>query len=345
MDDFTTRTAVYALTAHGAALAEALADSLCADLYVLGRYAGPRAISFDSLTALVREDTFARYPEHVFVAAAGIAVRIIAPLIVSKTSDPAVVVLDQAGRYAVSLLSGHLGGGNDLAARCAAITGGRPVITTATDVEGVPSVDVLARDRGLRLANAEAIKGVNAALLDGRAVQLHDPEGWLGVAYDPAFQAVAADVWEQGAPGVWVSWKYDCPDPAALRLYPPVLHLGVGCRKNVPGQEILEHVIRVFQENDLALESVVDLGSAEIKRNEPGILEAAAALGAGLHFFAVDALNEVAVPNPSERVEARLGAGSVAEASALLLARGGRLLVTKTKTERVTLAVAGRSAC
>ena len=112
-------------------------------------------------------ETFPLYRQHVFIAAAGIVVRAIAPHLRSKRVDPAVVALDQRGKHVVSLLSGHLGGANRLAEEVAAITGGVPVVTTATDTEGVVSIDLLAEEKGLVLSNPEAVKGVNMALLQG----------------------------------------------------------------------------------------------------------------------------------------------------------------------------------
>ena len=119
---------------------------------------------FGSLTEMVAA-SFRRYEGHVFIMATGIVVRTVAGLLVHKTEDPAVVVVDDRGMFAISLLSGHLGGANRLAGEVAAAIGAQPVITTATDMNAVPAIDVLALELGLRIENPNAIKTVNMALL------------------------------------------------------------------------------------------------------------------------------------------------------------------------------------
>lgn len=332
--------AVYALTGQGLKLAQHLAIDLGGTVYALHRLAEGAVKSFESLPSLI-ESTFTEYDGHVFVAAAGIVVRSIAPYLVSKESDPAVVCLDQEGRFAVSLLSGHLGGANDLAIQCARSVGGQPVVTTATDSAGVLSMDMLAAARGLAIGNIDRIKIVNGALLDKRIVQVFDPDNRLGLAGNPRFSPVGRQGdWKKGAPGVWVSWRENCPDEDALRLHPRVLHLGVGCRRDVGVQEIMEHVQSVFETKGLALKSIASLGSVEAKRDEWGLLEAAAELNVTPVFYSTKQLGKVGVPSPSERVQVHMGVPSVAEASALLSSGGGVLIVDKEKTSTVTLAVA-----
>ena len=336
--------AFYTLTRRGLDLAQGLASKLGGTVYALRRHAEEvGAHPFDSLPDLVGE-TFARHPGHVFVAAAGIVVRCIAPHLRDKMHDPAVVCLDQEGRFAVSLLSGHLGGGNDLAARCAEILGGQAVITTATDGAGVPSLDVLAAERDMTIGNPDRVRTVNGALLDNRPVQVFDPAGALGLAGDGRFIEISdpAD-WKQGEPGVWVSVQDDCPDSDALWLFPRVLMLGVGCRLGVTTGEILSHVRTVFDERGLSMDAIGGLATVEAKRGEAGLLEAAEALGVKPVFYSTEKLEAVSVPNPSGAVFARMGVSSVCEAAALLLSEGGELLVEKVKTPTVTLAVARRA--
>lgn len=336
----TTHIAIYALTGQGLKLARRLAVDLGGTVYATRRLAEGAVKPFDSLSALL-EGTFTSYSGHVFVAAAGIVVRTIAPHLQSKDVDPAVVCLDQEGRFAISLLSGHLGGGNELAIECARSAGGQPVVTTATDSAGVPSMDMLAAARGLAIGNIDRIKTVNGALLDNRPVQVFDPDNRLGLAGDARFTPVGRlGGWKQNIPGVWVSWKENCPDDDALRLYPRVLHLGVGCRRDIAVQEIMEHIQSVFEAKGLALKSIASLGSVEAKRDEWGLLEAAAELDVTPIFYSTKELGKVGVPSPSDRVQVHMGVPSVAEASALLSSGGGVLIVDKEKTSTVTLAVA-----
>lgn len=338
--------AIYALTRQGLVLAKRIAATLDGTVFVARRLADATTTrSFDSLPELVAK-TFDQYDGHVFVTAAGIVVRCIAPHIRSKETDPAVICMDQEGRFVISLLSGHLGGGNELATRCAAIVGGQPVVTTATDSAGLPSLDMLAAAKGLVIGNIDRVKVVNSALLNKQTVQIFDPEGCLGLTDDAHFvQRGDRNEWQQGKPGVWVSVRNDCPDTTALRLYPRLLMLGVGCRRGIVKDEIVRHIRNVFAAADLAIEGIGGLASVDAKSDEPGILEAADTFAVDPVFYEKKRLDSVDAPNPSGTVMRRMGVASVSEASALLLSDGGSLLVEKTKTKTVTLAVARRKIC
>lgn len=331
--------AIYALTARGVELARKLSADFGGEVYVLRRYEEDGLLPFDSLTELVGEN-FARYDGHVFVAAAGIVVRCIAPHLKSKDVDPAVVCLDQEGRFAISLLSGHLGGGNELADRCAVVTGGQSVVTTATDSAGVVSMDMLAQSKGMSIGNIERVKVVNGTLLDKQVVQVYDPDNLLGLAGNELFEIMSKDAWKTGNPGVWVSVYDDCPDADALWLYPKNLMLGVGCRRGVPADDIYDHIRNVFDLTGLSMDAIGGLGSIDAKSDEEGVLETASALNVEPVFYPRETLDKVEAPNPSGTVMRRMGVGSVSEAAALLLSEGGELLVEKTKTKTVTLAVA-----
>lgn len=346
-------TAIYALSVQGLTLALRLAAGLDAGapgesvsgvvVYAPKRLAAgtPGAVAFGSLGALVAE-TFARFPRHVFVGATGIAVRAIAPLLSHKTRDPAVVVIDLAARFAVSLVSGHAGGANRLACELARLTGATAVITTGTDAAGLPAVDDLAAAKGMSVANASAVKAVSAALLEGRPVQLYDPEARLLDGDDAGglFVPTRPEDWDPQAPGVWCHWRGGGAHPNTFRAYPRVLCLGLGCRKGVETREILAHVERVFARQGLARQSVAAVATASIKRDDPGICAAAAALGPEVVFYEPEALARVEAAGQSETVKRRTGTGSVCEAAALLLSGAAELVVEKVKSTSVTCAVA-----
>lgn len=335
------RTALYAFGAQGLELALSLAPRLGAHVFAPARLAHAEVTPFSSIYTLLA-GTFRSYGRHVFVGAAGIAVRAIAPFLRGKALDPAVAVLDQQARFAVSLLSGHLGRANELARELAALTGAQAVITTATDVRGLPPVDGLAAEKGMAVANLPAAKAVSAALLEGRRVQAFDPEGRLLGEDDAGGLLVptAPEDWNPDAPGVWCHWRAGGEHPAAFRAYPRCLCLGLGSRKGTPVGEIRAHVCAVFAQEALAMQSLAAVGTADIKRGDPGLCEAMHSLGAEVVFFAPEALAAVDAAGQSETVKRRTGTGSVCEAAALLLAAGGPLVAAKSKTSRVTCAVA-----
>jgi len=338
-------TAVYALTSQGAVLGRLIARELNGELFVHGRCALEGDLNgFGSLRDLVREQFF-EYQHHVFIAAAGIVVRTIGPLLGSKEHDPAVVVLDQAGRYCVSLLSGHIGGANQMAGMVASITGGRAVITTATDTAGLPAIDMVAKEQGLVIGNISAVKKISGAMLAGEPVRLFDPENrlrfqnahfrnnlFVGLDNLPDRQAKSS--------GIVVTWQKRTPGLNELLLHPCCLIAGVGCNRDTPAHDIIELIHQVFQENSLCLKSLKGLASIDAKRDEKGLLKAVRALKTEIMFFSAPDLNGVEVPNPSTTVKFYMGVKSVCEAAAILASNRGRIIVSKTKTKNVTVAVA-----
>ena len=339
------KTAIYALTHQGAGLGKTLTEKIEGDLFLPSRIADAYGgIPFNHLMEAVAEN-FSQYPGQIFIAATGIVVRSIAPHLRSKDSDPGVVVLDQKGRYVISLLSGHLGGANALAREVAQLTGGEAVITTATETEGVPSFDLLAKERNLFIANLGAVKRINMAVLEGRPVQVFDPEDRLGLKNmdmpglieDRVEEEVQCDI---ETPGVWVTWGRKTPSGDMLLLHPRCLVAGIGCNSGTTKREILELIKATFQKNSLALESLKCISTIEEKRDEKGLIDAALELGVPLIFADPSEIKSIDVPHPSSVVERHMGVSSVCEATAILKSGKGRLLVPKTKGLNVTLAVA-----
>ncbi|ABB39975.1 precorrin-3B C17-methyltransferase [Oleidesulfovibrio alaskensis G20] len=361
----TSRLCVFALTPQGIQLAARLCPHLQADLFLPHRLAGladsttaPRTERFLRLADAVRH-AFSIYDGLIFIAACGIAVRSIAPLLQGKDRDPAVVVLDQQGLHAVSLLSGHLGGANALACRIAAMTGGTPVITTATDTEGLPSLDLLAAENNMAIARLTAVRHVNAALLEGRQVAVADRHDLLKLKNHPCGLFIHTDEHSldnryAALPSVLVTIHASAARRAPadrLVLHPRILHAGLGCRKNVPAPRAAEHLLRLLEAHDITPLALASLASVEAKRAEPAMHEASRRLGVPVIFFSSAALAAIAVPNPSSRPLKAVGTPSVAEAAALLAARtnnecrctqhaAAHLIIPKAADGDVTAAVA-----
>lgn len=296
--------------------------------------------------------TFRSYRGHIIIGAAGIAVRALAPLLRHKSEDAPVIVLDAGGRHAVSLLSGHWGGGNALARHVARLLGGEAVITTASDAlhGGPPALDELARAAGLHILDWEKLPRVAAALLEGDEVPLRDPLWCLPEARAPRFRR-EADSASGDIPLVHIHWQRTPPAPGLLRVAAPLLHAGVGCRRGVAAADVVDAVRAVLTEHGLEPAALADLATVTEKAAEPGLAEAARRLGVPLLAFPADTLAQVPVPNPSEAAGARFGLApfSVCEGAALLAAQGTRpgakavLLEPKTVFGgRITVAVALR---
>ncbi len=336
--------AVYALTAPAAATARRLAAGLeGARVFLPRRLAGLGEEGFTRLAEALAAN-WSAYGGHVVVAAAGVAVRAAASLLEHKAIDPAVVVLDGSGRFAVSLLSGHLGGANDLARAAARITGGQAVITTASDAAGLPSLEALAAELGWRVESLAPLAAVSRELVEGRAVAVYDPEARLWPALAPwpgsfAARDTAPPAGDTG-PGVWVGWSEPAPGGGWLALRPPCLVLGMGMNRGTGADELEELARSLLSGAGLSALCLARLASAELKRDEPGLLELARRLELPLKFFESSRLKQMKVPHPSRVVERHLGTGSVCEAAAMLAARGGRLLAGKQKSRNATAAVA-----
>jgi len=347
--------AVWALTPNGRKLAETISREMPvdADVYLSHNIGGTRdgRFRFQKLGEAIQRE-FKRYSGHIFIMSTGIVVRLIAPLIVHKTEDPAVVVVDDGGHHAISLLSGHLGGANQLARQTAAAIGARPVITTATDVNQVPAIDMLAKEKGLSIENPEAIKIVNMALLTGNNVMVCDPYNFLADALPTAVrlepdELVAhcttnseAEDFEDAAYVLVTDHTFDLPT-AVLVLRPASLVAGIGCNRNTEAAEILAHLAQVLADHGLASSSLRGIASIDVKADETGLITTAQRLELPLAFFGKQELNQVdTIQNPSKIVEQHVGVKSVCEAAAILASGNGKLIVPKQSTKNVTVAIA-----
>ncbi|MGY5007924.1 precorrin-3B C(17)-methyltransferase [Streptomyces sp. 900105755] len=260
---------------------------------------------------------FAECEQLVCFLATGAVVRLIAPLLGQKATDPGVVCVDEGGRFAVSLVGGHGGGANELAREVAGLLAAQPVVTTATDSVGLPGLDTL----GFPVEGSVAT--VSRALLDGEPVALRAELAWplppLPLAEEGAFAVRLTD---------------RAVEPAAheVLLRPPSLVVGVGASQGAPVDEVLGLVGTALRDAGLSPRSIAELATVDAKSGEPGLVEAAARLGVPLVTYSAEELAAVQVPNPSDAPLAAVGTPSVAEAAAL--ARGGELLVPKRKSQR-----------
>ncbi len=271
----------------------------------------------------------------VFIGAAGIAIRLVAPFLQGKTVDPAVVVLDEEGRFVIPLLSGHVGEANALARQIAAYTGGVAALTTATDVKGVFAVDSWAVSQGLHIANPGRIKEVSRRLLAGENIKMFSRYPIRGAA--PA--GVTVTDWDLDAQ-VGISHEVS-KDEAALHLIPPVVAAGIGCRKGTSKDAILSALEQTLEIHEIHPLALCRICSIDLKKKEPGLLEACRELGIPLETFSSEELGNLPGEfSPSAFVKEITGVDNVCERSALLGSRGGRLIAPKQIAGGVTVALA-----
>lgn len=338
--------AIWALTETGARLAQEIEGGLPGSTIFLPHRIQALEIPgerFERLQTSVG-NRFRRFGGHVFIMSSGIVVRMIANHLEHKTTDPAVVVMDEQGQHVISLLSGHVGGANALTRLIAAVTGAEPVITTATDVHGLPAVDLMAKAHGLIIENPEAIKAVNLAILEGRALNLHDPyavfENSSGNIDWLSWHKGARD-WKSAGPGVYIDHKQAILPETVLVLRPKTLTAGIGCNRGTSVAEIKHLLEGVLADHGLSKRSLDAIASIDLKREEPGILKTARDLGCRTFFYTKEELNRVeGISRPSEVVRKHTGARSVCEAAALISSNMGKLIARKQKTKNATVAIA-----
>jgi len=270
----------------------------------------------------------------VFVGSVGIAVRAIAPYVRDKSEDPAVVVVDEQGRYAIPVLSGHLGGANDLARRIAQLCGAQSVITTATDLNGLFAVDSWARHQNCALSDPKRVKDISGRLLAGGQVSFRSDRPILG---DPPQGVVRAE----GEECDFCLTVYR-QETDALFLIPRIAVLGLGCRKGTSQEAIEGAFSALLERTGLWEQAFCQVCSIDLKREEPGILAFCRDRGIPFTTYPAGALAQAEGEFfSSERVARITGVDNVCERSAVL-GSGGALIQRRTAGDGITMAVALR---
>ncbi|MBP2654506.1 MAG: cobalamin biosynthesis protein CbiG [Firmicutes bacterium] len=347
--------AIISVTKNGAVLADKLAKNMGmpVDVYArMGREAGATVLRYDSLSRLIA-DIYLRYDGLVFIMAAGIVVRVLAPHVRDKRFDPAVVVLDEAGEHVISLLSGHIGGANELAKMIAEIIDARPVITTATDVMNKPAADLLAVRMGLEIEPFDKMKAINAAIANGERVafaidrDLVKRDHYVRLAGELGVERVVdleelADSDSYDAAVLITDKEYSLEKPHVF-LRPATLAVGIGCRLETDSEQIdsaLEHACKRIGRSK---RSIAIIGTARAKKDEVGLLAVVQQLGVPLEIFSNEDL-EACIENyqldTSMFVKAQIGVGNVCEPAALLGGQTDKLLLPKTIYGKTTVAIA-----
>lgn len=323
------KTAVIALTAGAKTLAGILSSSL--DECTL-------SCPQDGVAAEIRR-LWQEVDGLICIMAAGIVVRSIAPLCRDKKTDPCVVVLDEKGEFVISLLSGHLGGGNALARKIARITGGSPVITTASDVTGHTALDLWVEGNNLIVANPERLTALSARLINEGTLSVFSDQSMAGLPADFCRQEKTEDADIVISPFYPVRYKQ-------LLLIPRNLFIGFGCNRGTTSAEFESALDDLCTAHRIDPRAIAGFASIDLKNDEEGLLAFARKNQRPIRFFSKDELNTVTGITVSEVVLRITGAKGVAEPAAVLAASSdcgaGKLLVRKRKWKNVTAAVAAQ---
>ncbi len=272
----------------------------------------------------------------IFVGAVGIAVRAIAPLLKNKTTDPAVIVIDELGRFVIPILSGHIGGANDFANKIADLILATPVLTTATDINDVFQVDTFAIKNNYAILNPEAIKYISSSLLEEREVGLCTP---FEIAGELPKNIVLKD---SGDIGIFISSELNKrPFRRTLHLLPKCFHIGIGARKNISFESLEEFLLEILSCNFIQLEGIATLSSIDLKKDEDAIVKLSKKYNIPFLTYSIDELKcYEGLFSRSDFVKNTIGIGNVCEISAYVSSKRGKIICNKTIKDGITIAIA-----
>lgn len=291
-------------------------------------------IKISSLTKNIYEESQA----IIFISATGIAVRMISPYIKNKKVDPAVVVIDDQGKFIIPLLSGHLGGSNELSKKISEIfPKSTLVMTTASDSRGFTSPDLFAKDMGFCFYNEEKLTEFTSAMVEGEEIYLYS-EVEINWDYSNFTRIYSLENMKDSQKLIYISSKKISGKYNYLQIIPKNLHLGIGCRRGVSSKLMRDFIEEVFKDNNLLPEAIESISSIDLKSDEQGILELAKNYKAKTIFYSQEDLKKVEdMFEISEFVRKTVGTSSVAEGSCYLTSRN--IIVDKKIGPSMTLAI------
>ena len=345
------RCAVFTATPRGTKTALRVRASLDAsvDIFIKAGQEMPAEVRVYERLAPQVAAAFRQYDALIFIMATGIAVRMIAGSLKSKLEDPAVLVLDEEAQHVISLLSGHIGGANELTRELAASLGADPVITTATDVQKKLAVDVAAARLALRPSPKEQIKRFNSAVLDDAAIRYVIDENLARASFykkrldDMGLTALfGRELPSKEGLTAFITADESVRREDVICLVPRRLVAGIGCRRGTEMSEIRAALEAALTKIGRSIADVSLLASTEAKADEAGLLALSAKLKRDIRFHSNEKMQETIDAyglSESPFVKENIGIGNVAEAAALGSVPAGRLALAKTRFEKVTVAL------
>ena len=284
------------------------------DVFTLKKYDVENTIQIEDFTANINEK-FSQYDGHIFIMASGIVIRKIASLIGTKDKDPAVLLIDEGKHFVISLLSGHLGGANELTHSLA-----------SSDVTGKIAVDTISQKLNAELEDLKSAKDVTSLIVNGQKVNILLPKN----------VKVADNISADGF--ILVSNKKNIE---YTRIYPKNLILGIGCKRDTKAEDILRAIEDCLDKNNLDIKSVKKVATVDVKENEQGLIDAVKFLNLNLEIISRDEIKKVQDQfEGSDFVEKNIGVRAVSEPVALLSSTGnGKFLVMKEKYNGITISI------
>jgi precorrin-4 C11-methyltransferase len=330
------KTVIIASTDSGVALGNRIRTEFPKSLLVSTRL-HEQAGYIESIATFLQAN-FNTFDTLIFIGALGICVRSIAPYLQDKKEDPAVINMDDKGMFVQSVVSGHVGGANDITRKLAAAIGAQAVITTSSDLQDIWALDTLAGQFGWKVAASQDMNSIISLFVNNQPTALLLDIKDKGTAYLqktlPAFVEVCYDLpadLSKYALLIAVTYKkYPAVIPV-LHFHPPVLNIGMGCSRDIEADLLEASVYQQITQQQLAIGSVRAIGSIDVKHDETAFIALAEKLQVPFITYTADELNTQQVANPSEVVMSKLGVHSVSEASAMLMSGNRELLLEKQK--------------
>lgn len=352
--------ALVAITKHGVDLIRNLSSSMPnADLYYMSKFARGDEEQlgitlFEGSVRLQFPMMFEKYDGIVMVISLGAVVRMIAPLLKDKKVDPAVVVVDDKGEFVISVLSGHIGGANELTRDIASYLDATPVVTTASDVQKTIPVDIFGRELGFVVDDFKNVTPVSAAVVNEEPILIIQESGeknwWkhnrelpkqmkvtdsIKALFDETYNATLVISHRTFSGEV-----ADILDQKGVIYRPKSVHLGVGCNRGTSAEEIRAVILETLEELEISVKSVKGISTIDLKKDEEGLLQVCDEMNWSFTYYTPEQLNAMPLKNPSETVFKYTGAYGVSEPAAMLSANTTELVLEKKKSGNVTISIA-----
>lgn len=317
--------AIFCVTEKGIEIAKQIDEKIPSDIFVIEKFNKNFGISFTSLKDIVSEN-FLKYKYLIFIMATGIVTRIIAPYILRKDIDPAVISIDEGRNFVIPLLSGHLGGANNKSKEISDILNSIPVITTATDISGKIAVDTLAEKLNCKLDSLESAKKVTSLILQNKEISVILPEN--------------VKINSKNTEGIiLISNKQNVE---ITKIIPKNICIGIGCKKGTRVEDLEMFVNEVFNSLNLHIESIKNLNSCWVKQEEEGLLKFSKLINKKINFFSKEEIEEFEnlIEEKSDFVKKTIGVYGVSEPCAYLGSnKKGKFWVKKIKKQGITLSL------
>lgn len=352
--------ALVAITKHGVGIIRDLKEKMPhADVYYMRKFEhGDEEEKgftlFDGSVRLLLPDLFKRYDGIVTVISLGAVVRMIAPILVDKKTDPAVVCVDDRAQFAISVLSGHVGRANELTEIVAKKLGAIPVVTTASDVNRTIPVDILGREFGWTIEDETHLVTASASVVNEEPLVVIQESGeknwWKHDRPIPDHIKVLSsleEAMEEEFNAALIITHRLIPEEMKEKLLkngviyrPKSIFLGIGCNRGTTAEEIEQVILSTLEEQNLSLQSVKGIATINLKKDEQGLLDVCRKYDFDFVYYTPEELNRVPIENPSDVVFKYTGAYGVSEPAAKLAARVDTLLLEKKKSGNVTISIA-----